>query len=180
MILFILTRSLSTGIAASIVLNIFTDLAPGAISGLIAGLVVGAAIVPLIQVPDALGKSLLFAALFGVAMMGYQLVRVLSVTGGSMGSILNALDSPLVGQAILNAVLYTLYAILGGILLGVLLTVPDKAIKGGLIGMLFGVMMGTVLYWLFGTFGIYMNQTLFRLLTGLLVFGVLTAVAGKN
>lgn len=176
----LLTKAFSMGIISSILLNVFTDLLPGAISGIIAGLVIGAIIVPLMQVPDALGRALLLGSIFGVLMAGYQLVRILSVTGGSMGSILNALDSPVVGQAILNGLVYVVYAILAGCLIGVFSTVPDRAIKGGLVGMLFGVIIGVALYWLLGFIGVNMSMTVFRLLTGLLIFGVLTAITGKS
>ena len=180
MVTIILTKAVSLGITASIMLNLLTDLSTGAISGIVAGLVVGAIIVPLMQVPDALGRALLLGALFALGMAGFQLFRILSLTGGSLGSILNALDSSVVGQAILNGVLFVLYAFLAGCLVGVLITVPDRALKGGLIGMVFGVIIGTGVYWLLGTLGINMNIQLFRLLTGFLVFGVLTAISGKS
>ncbi len=180
MIAIILTKAFSVGIVSSILLNLFTDLLPGAISGLIAGLVVGAIIVPLMQVPDALGRALLFGVILGVLMLGYQLFLILSITGGSMGSILDALDRPATGQAILNAMIYVVYAILAGCLIGVFITVPGEAIKGGLIGMVFGIIIGTLLYWLLGYLGVYLNITLFRLLTGFVIFGVLTAVTGKT
>jgi hypothetical protein len=179
MITAIVTKSLGVGIAASILLSIWTDLSAGAISGLVAGLVVGAIIVPLIQVPDALGRALLLAVFFGLGMAGYQLVRILAVTGSSMGSILDNLNTPVVGQAIINGLLYVLYALLAGALIGVLITVPDRALKGGLIGMLFGVILGVALYWLLGRLGIYLNLTVFRLLVGVLIFGVLTAITGN-
>lgn len=179
MISIVLAKSLSMGIMLSVVLNTFTELSTGAISGIIAGLVVGAIIVPLMQVPDALGRALLIGVFFALGMAGYQLVRILSATGGTMGSILNALESPVVGKIILNGVLYTVYAFLAGALIGVFITVPDKALKGGLIGMLFGVIVGTALYWGLDYFGINVNPTIFRLLTGFLVFGLLSAITGK-
>ena len=162
MLAIILTKSFSIGIVSSILLNVFTDLLPGALSGLVAGLVVGAIILPLMQVPDALGRALLIGAIFGVLMAGYQMVQILSVTGGSMGSIMEALDGPLVGQVILNGIVYVLYAILAGCLIGVFLTVPGIAIKGGLIGMVIGVILGAVLYWLLGYLGVYMDIKLFQ------------------
>ena len=97
-----------------------------------------------------------------------------------MGSILDSLDGSVVGPIILNAVLYIVYALLAGALIGVFITVPGEAIKGGLVGMLFGAIIGAGLYWLLGYFGIYMDLTLFRLLTGFLIFGVLTAITGKS
>ena len=180
MINIILAKAFSVGIVSSILMNLFTDLLPGVVSGIIAGLVVGAIIIPLMQVPDALGRALLFGAILGLLMLGYQLVQIVSITGGSMGSILNALDRPVTGQAILNALIYVLYAILAGCLIGVFMTVPGEAIKGGLIGMVFGLFIGTGLYWLLGYLGIYMDLRLFQLLTGFLIFGVLTAVSGKT
>lgn len=180
MVAMILTKSLSMGITASILLNLFTDLLPGAISGIIAGLVIGAIVIPLLQVPDALGRALLIGAVLGLLMAGYQLVRILSVTGGSLGSILNTLEDPIVGQTILNGIIYVFYAVLAGCLIGVFITVPDRAIKGGLVGMLFGVILGTALYWLLNYLGIYLNTALFRIVTGLLIFGVLTAIIGKD
>ena len=176
----ILTKAFSVGIVSSILLNVFTDLLPGVISGIIAGLIVGAIILPLMQVPDALGRALLFGAILGVLMLGYQLVQILSVTGGTMGSMLAALDRPATGQVILNGMIYVLYAILAGCLIGVFMTVPGEAIKGGLIGMVFGLFIGTGLYWLLGYLGIYMDLRLFQLLTGFLIFGVLTAVSGET
>ena len=176
----VLTKSLSMGIAASIMLNLLTDLSTGALSGLVAGLVIGAIIVPLMQVPDALGRALLVGALFGLGMIGYQLVRIIAVTGGSMGSILDALDGPVVGSMILNAILYIVYAILAGALIGVFTTVPGMAIKGGLVGMLLGAVLGAGLYWLLRYLGINMDLTLFRLLAGFLILGVLTAITGKE
>jgi hypothetical protein len=139
---------------------------------------VGAIIVPLIQVPDALGRALLLGVLFGVGMAGYQLVQVLSVTGGSMSQIIDGINTPAVGQLILNGVYYILYALLAGALIGVFITVPDKALKGGLIGLLLGAVMGAVLYWLLGYLGISLDPTAFRLLAGFLIFGVLTAITG--
>jgi hypothetical protein len=180
MVTIILTKALSFGITASIMLSLLTDLSTGAINGLVAGLVVGAIIVPLMQVPDALGRALLLGALFALGMAGFQLFRILSITGGSLGSILNALDSPVVGQAILNGALFVLYALLAGCLVGVVITVPDRALKGGLIGMVLGAFLGAGIYWLLGTLGINMNLQLFRLLTGFLIFGVLSAISGKS
>jgi hypothetical protein len=180
MINIILAKAFSVGIVSSILMNLFTDLLPGVVSGIIAGLVVGAIIIPLMQEPDALGRALLFGAILGLLMLGYQLVQIISITGGSMGSILNALDRPVTGQAILNGLIYVLYALLAGCLIGVFMTVPGEAIKGGLIGMLFGVIIGTAMYWLLGYLGIYMDTRLFQLLIGLLIFGVLTAVTGKT
>jgi hypothetical protein len=164
---------------ASILLVTLTDLSAGAISGLVAGLVVGAIIVPLMQVPDALGRALLIGVLFGLAMAGYQLVQILSVTGGTLGSILNSLDGSLAGQAILNGVVYVIYAVLAGALIGVFITVPDRALKGGLIGIVVGLLLGTALYFGLDYLGIHVNQMVFRLLTGFLVFGVLSALTGK-
>ena len=178
MISIILAKAFGIGIVAAVMLNTLTDLSTGAISGLIAGVVVGAIIVPLIQVPDALGRALLLAALLGLGMAGYQLVRVLSVTGGSMGQILDGINTPAVGQLILDGVFYILYALLAGALIGVFITVPDKALKGGLVGLLFGAVMGAVLYWLLDYFGIFLEPPLFRLLMGFLIFGLLTAVTG--
>jgi hypothetical protein len=179
MISIVLVKALSMGIMLSAMLITFTELSTAAISGIVAGLVVGAIIVPLMQVPDALGRALLIGTFFALGMAGYQLVQILSATGGSLGSILNALESPVVGKIILNGVLYTLYAFLVGALIGVFITVPDRALKGGLIGMVFGVIIGTVLYWGLDYFGINVNPTIFRLLTGFLVFGVLSAITGK-
>lgn len=180
MIAIILTKSFSIGIISSILLNSFTDLLPGAISGLVAGLVVGAIILPLMQVPDALGRALLFGTILGVLMAGYQLYLILSITGGTMGSIIDALNSSIAGPAIINGMVYVIYAILIGCLIGVFTTEPGLAIKGGLVGMLVGVIVGVVLYWLLGYLGVYMNMTLFRLLVGLLIFGVMTAIMGKS
>ena len=180
MINIILAKAFSVGIVSSILMNLFTDLLPGVVSGIIAGLVVGAIIIPLMQVPDALGRALLFGAILGLLMLGYQLVQIVSITGGSMGSMLDALDRPATGQVILNGMIYVLYAILAGCLIGVFMTVPGEAIKGRLIGMLFGAIVGTAMYWLLGYLGIYMDTRLFQLLIGLLIFGVLTAVTGKT
>ena len=85
MINIILAKAFSVGIVSSILMNLFTDLLPGVVSGIIAGLVVGAIIIPLMQVPDALGRALLFGAILGLLMLGYQLVQIVSITGGSMG-----------------------------------------------------------------------------------------------
>lgn len=180
MLSIVLTKAFGMGIVASVMLNLMTDLTTGAINGLIAGLVVGAIVVPLIQVPDALGRALLLGALFGLGMAGYQLVQILSVTGGSLGSIINALDNPVVGQAILNGFVFVIYGLLAGCLIGVLITVPDRALKGGLVGLLFGAVMGAALYWLLRYLGINLEINLFRLLTGLLIFGVLSAISGKS
>ena len=76
--------------------------------------------------------------------------------------------------------IYVLYALLAGCLIGVFMTVRGEAIKGGLIGMLFGAIVGTAMYWLLGYLGIYRDIRLFQLLIGLLIFGVLTAVTGKT
>lgn len=180
MIAIILTKSFSIGIVSSILLNVFTDLLPGAISGLVAGLIVGAIILPLMQVPDALGRALLLGSIFGVLMAGYQLVQIISITGGTFGSILNALNRPVVGQAIIKGLVYVLYGILAGCLIGVFTTEPGLAIKGGLVGMLVGVIVGVAMFWLLGFLGVYMNMTLFQLLVGLLIFGLLTAISGKS
>ncbi len=176
----IVTRAFGLGIIASVMLNLMTDLTTGALNGLVAGLVIGAVVVPLLQVPDAMGRALLLGALFGLGMAGYQIVQVLSLTGGGLGDILDGLENPAVGQAILNAFLYILYAVLFGCLVGVVITVPDRALKGGLVGLVFGAVMGAAMYWLLGYFRINLDINLFRILIGLLVFGVLTAVSGKS
>jgi hypothetical protein len=183
MSIFILTRAIGLGITGSIMMDILTDLSTGAINGIIAGVVVGAVVIPLIQVPDALGRALLIGVLFGVGMAGYQLLQVLQVTGGTLGSILNSLDGSsgtVVGQVILNGIIYVLYAVLAGALIGVFITVPGIALKGGLIGIFLGAAVGAAFSWLLGELGVHLNPTFSRLLTGLLVFGILTAITGRN
>lgn len=183
MISFIVARAFSMGIVAAVLLDTLSNLTTGAISGLVAGLVVGAVVIPLIQVPDALGRALLIGILFGLGMAVYQLMRVGTVTGGSLGSILNSFDGAtgtVVGRLIFNGMIAVLYAILFGALIGVLITVPDRALKGGLVGMLFGIVIGAGLYWLLGAIGILLDPVFFQMLTGLLVFGVVTAVVGGD
>ncbi|PID86817.1 MAG: hypothetical protein CSA11_06315 [Chloroflexi bacterium] len=175
-----ITKAFGIGIAASIMLDLMTDLTTGAINGLVAGLVIGAIVVPIVHIPDAMGRALLIGILFGIGMAGYQIFQVLSMTGASFGEILNGLDNPVVGQAILNAALYILYAVLSGCLLGVIFTAPDWVLKGGLVGLAVGAVIGAALYWLLGYLRINLNINLFRVLVGLLIFGVIAAVVGDK
>jgi hypothetical protein len=66
-----------------------------------------------------------------------------------------------------------------GAVIGVALTVPDKALKGGLVGMLFGAIVGAVFKWILGEVGLVLNPTVFRLLTGLLIWGLLSAIVSR-
>jgi hypothetical protein len=125
---------------------------------------------------------LLLGLLFGLGMAIYQIVRVSTVTGSSLGSILNSLDGAqgtVVGSMILQGAIYTLYAVLAGATIGVLLTVPDKALKGAIVGVLFGAIVGAIFKWLLSEIGIVLNPTLFRILTGALIFGLLTAIVSR-
>ncbi len=179
---FLVSRAFGLGILANMHLNLWATLSNGLIDGLIVGLVVGAIIIPIVQTPDALGRALLFGLLLGLGMAVYQLVQVSTVTGASMGSILNSLDGPssaVVGGMILRGMIWTLYAVLAGAVVGVLITVPDQALKGALIGIVVGALAGMAFRWILGAVGLNLNPIYIRLLLGVLVWGLITAVFGR-
>ncbi|MCP4424915.1 MAG: hypothetical protein GY803_10510 [Chloroflexi bacterium] len=135
----------------------------GAVEGLVVGLLVGAIVWALMQAPDALGRAILFAIILGIVVSVWEFVRIGSVLGMSMSSILNSFDTnPAIGRLFFQAGLRTLIAMLIGAAIGVGSQVPHFMMRGGLYGIFLGALVGAALNAGLFYFGVRLHLLIFR------------------
>ena len=161
---------------------IIANLISGAAEGVVVGLITGALVWSFTKAPDALGRAILLAVIFGVVGFIVEFVRIMAVMGYGMGQIIEALnENRAIGPMFLNAFIRTGFYMLIGALIGAGSRVPQYMIRGSVIGILLGAVTGAVL-WLATHyyFGLALNIILFRFLVVLGVWGLITAVTNKN
>jgi hypothetical protein len=167
--------------AARVALALIDQLLAGAFLGVVAGVIVGAIVWPIINEPDAMGRMLLLLALAAVGMALFEFTRIMVVTGSSLGSIIDAFQNQgtQIGQMVIQAGEHIGIAALVGAAVGVGSIVPGEAIKGALLGLAIGLLFGAGLHVLLLEIGLPLGPWLFRLLIGLVTWGVLSTLGGR-
>jgi hypothetical protein len=168
-------------VAANVSFALIDQLIDGALIGLAIGILVGALVMPMVQTPDTMLRTVLFAILAAVGMSIFQLARIGRATGERLGTILSAFMGPYtdtLGETILDGVIWVLYAMLGGALIGVGSQVPDRVIKGGLIGLFIGGAVGAALQAILGEINVALSPTIFRITVAVLTWALFTVVVG--
>lgn len=171
-------------VMASISMTIVDELIQGALAGIVIGLFVGAIVMPVLQAPDSMLRGIIFAIFAALGMALFQLARVAQVTGHGMGTVLGSFAGPYtgnLGSMIWNGIVWVLYSLLAGAIVGVGSVVPDKVLKGGLVGMFLGAFVSAALRILFQEMGIVLNITLTRIMIAALTWALFTTlVSGKD
>jgi hypothetical protein len=160
---------------------IVANLLAGAAEGVVVGLVTGALVWPISKAPDALGRALLLAVLFGLIGFIVEFVRILTVMGFGMGQMIEAFnENPAIGPMFLAAFVRTGFYMLLGAFIGVGSLVPQFMIRGIVIGILLGGLVGAIL-WLVTHyyFGFSLHIFLFRFFVVVGIWGVITIFSNK-
>jgi len=168
-------------VMAGVNLAIVDELLSGALSGIPIGILVGAIVMPMMQAPDTMLRSVAFAILAAVGMSLFQLSLIGRATGERMGTILSAFTGPYtdqLGSMIFDGIIWALYAMLAGALIGMATQVPDKVIKGGIVGMFLGVAVGAGLQAVLSELGYDFGPIIFRILTAGVTWALFTALIG--
>lgn len=168
-----------TVVSAALIDNVIAS----AITGVVIGVAVGALVLPMIQEPDTMLRGILLGVFAALVMVVYQVFRISQITGSSMGSILDAFqgsDQNILGPMILNAFVMVLLATLIGMIVGVTTVVPDKVIKGSIIGLFVGAILAVALTLLLNWANFIVNIIIFRIVVGVLTWGVMSSIVSKN
>lgn len=179
----IFMQPLNHVVAANVSFALVDQLIDGALIGILIGILVGALIMPMMQTPDTMLRTVLFAILAATGMSIYQLARIGRATGERINTILSAFMGPYtdaLGEMMLDGVIWVLYAMLAGALIGVGSQVPDRVIKGGLIGLFMGAAVGAVLRAVLGEINVSLSPTIFRLAVAALTWALFTVVVGGS
>ncbi|MCA9960463.1 MAG: hypothetical protein KC413_06505 [Anaerolineales bacterium] len=177
-----LVQAMGKAMVAAIMLDLVNDLGNGALEGLAAGAAVGAVIWSINKAPDTMGRVLLFVIVGGLLMALVQLVLILSTLPEvTMASLMAAFQegNAQTSRMIIQAGRLIGFAALGGALVAVLFSVPGEALKGALVGLGLGALLGAGLNVLLKELSFPLNPLLFQLVIGLFTWGALTAVSGK-
>lgn len=160
---------------------IVAHLLSGAAEGVVVGLITGALVWSVNKAPDALGRGLLLAVLFGVVGFIAEFVRILSVMGYGMGEMIEAFsENPAIGPMFLNAFVRTAFYMLLGAVIGVGYRAPQFMVRGIVIGIFFGGVVGAILWLLTNYYlGFSLNIVIFRFLVVLGVWGLITVFSNK-
>lgn len=167
---------------ATVVFSLIDDLGAGALNSLAVGAIVGAVVWSVSQAPDTVGRVFLFGLLAGLIMLFVQLAITLNVIGEfSMMSLLDAFQSREAEMSVrlIEAGQWIGVTALVGALLGVIFTVPGEAIKGAIIGLFLGAVVGAGMNVILLEIGLRLNTFVFQLVVGLLTWGLLASVGGK-
>ncbi len=172
-------QTILTAVSATLIDNLIAS----ALTGVVIGVAVGALVMPMVQDPDTMMRGILLGV-FGALIMGiYQVFRISQLTGSSMGSILDAFQGSqqnVLGPMILNAFFMILLAIFIGMILGVTTQVPDKVIKGGIIGLFVGAILAVVLTLLLNWAKFALSAVIFRIIVGVLIWGMMSSIVSKS
>lgn len=160
---------------------IVANLLPGAAEGVVVGLITGALVFSINKAPDALGRVLLLAVLFGLVGFTVEFVRILTVMGFGMGEMIESLsENPAIGPMFLAAFVRTGFYMLLGALIGVGSMAPQFMIRGIVIGILLGGVVGAILWWVTNYyFGVSLHIFVFRFFVVLGVWGLITILFNK-
>ncbi len=178
-------QAVNNSIMASIAYAFVDDLINGALLGIVIGIVVGAIVMPMVKAPDTMLRSVVFAILAAVGMAVFQLARIARATGEKLGTVLGAFFSPSAGNLggmIIEGLEFTLYAMLAGALVGVTSQVPDKVIKGGVVGLFLGAAVGAGLNAIFRQYRIPLgvDSFYFRLMVAGITWALFTVIVGGD
>ncbi|MFQ5420157.1 MAG: hypothetical protein ACE5EY_07320 [Anaerolineae bacterium] len=178
-----MTLTILQTILTAVSVALIDNLIAAAITGLIIGMGVGALVMPMIQDPDTMIRGILVGVFGALAMSVYQVYRISQITGSSMGSILDAFQGSqqnVLGPMILNGFLMVLLAIFIGMIIGTATAVPDKVIKGGIIGLFVGAALSVLLTLILDWVDLSFSQTIYRIIVGVLSWGVMSSIVSKN
>ena len=170
---------------ANVQLDLVQDLGNGALNGLVVGVAVGAIVWSIGQAPDTLGRLLLFAIVLALLMTFVQLALILSTLPEvSMATLMDAFQNndSAMGVMIVDAGRWIGLSALIGAVVAVLFSVPGEAIKGAIIGLGLGAIVGAgvnVGLRELGILTIQPDTLLFQLVIGLLIWGLLASVGGR-
>lgn len=160
---------------------IVASLIMGAVDGVAVGLIAGALVLSVTKAPDVLGRALLIAVILGIVGFIFEFVRILSVMGFGMGEMIAAFnDNPEIGPMFLRAFVRTFYYMLFGATVGIGMRAPQYLLRGAVIGILLGGLIGALMWFAFNYFfGVVLNIILFRFLVVLGITGVITGFAKR-
>jgi hypothetical protein len=177
------TLAMGFTVAANVALAIVDELREGALEGIVIGILVGAIVMPMVQAPDTMLRTAFFAIMAAVGMSVYQLARIGQATGAEMGTILSAFSGPYtdaVGAMMREGIIWVLYSMLAGALIGAVSLVPDKVIKGGIVGLFMGVAVGAGLRVVFFELNVTLTPILLRIMIAALTWALFTVVVGGS
>jgi hypothetical protein len=145
--------------------------------GLYAGAVTGAIVLPLVRDPKAGGRAIM-GAVIGLVIVGF--IQALTFTGLVQGVGLSPRNMAQLGQFGMETAIRLLYAVSGGMLLILLITVPQLVVVGGVVGLLAGVLVGSITQTILLHQGIILSQELFLLVVGLIVLSLFTMLGSDQ
>ena len=160
---------------------IVANLLSGAAEGVVVGLVTGALVWSINKAPDTLGRTLLFAIILGAVGFIAEFVRIISVMGFGMGEMIEAFsENPNIGPMFLNAFVRTGFYMLLGAIIGVGSRAPQFMIRGIVVGILLGGLVGAIL-WLSTNYylGFSFHIVIFRFFVVLGVWGLIIVFSKK-
>ena len=153
----LLMQAMNNTVMASISMDLVDDLIAGVLPGIVIGIFVGALLLPMITATDTILRSIAFGIFGAVGMSLFQLARIGRATGERLGTILAAFTGPYtnnLGGMIRDGIVWVFYAMFAGALIGMVTQVPDKVIKGGIVGLFLGGFVGAGLHALLVEFNI--------------------------
>jgi hypothetical protein len=174
-------QAINNTVMAAVSLALIDVILDGALSGIAIGIAVGAVLMPMLQAPDTMLRAAVLAILGAVAMAVYQLARIGAVTGEQMADIVTAFRGPytsIVGAMILDGFIWTLYAMLGGAIVGLVTQVPNEVLKGGLLGLALGILVGALLRVVFVEFNVSLSPIIFQLMVAAITWAMFTSIVG--
>lgn len=177
----VLMQVVSNTVMAAVSLALADVLLDGAKAGFVIGIAVGAVVMPMIQAPDTMLRAAVLSILGAVGMAVFQLARIGAATGEQMSGIISALNGPytnVVGGMILNAFIWTLYTMLAGAIIGLMTQVPNQVLKGGLIGLVLGAIVGAGLRVVMVEYNIALSPILFRIAIAAITWALFTSIVG--
>lgn len=178
-----LLQAVDYSVAAEVAMTIVDELVDGALEGIVVGILVGALVMPMVQAPDTMLRTAFFAIMAAVGMSVFQLARIGQTTGAEMGTILSAFSGPYtdaVGAMMREGIVLVLYSMLGGGLIGAISLVPDKVIKGGIVGLFMGIAVGAGLRVIFFELNVTLSPLVLRIMMAALTWALFTIVVGGS
>jgi hypothetical protein len=158
---------------------ILATLILGAAEGIVVGLITGALVWSLTKAPDVLGRALLLAVIFGLLGFIWEFARLSVVLEYNLGGLIRAFsDNPAVGPLLLRALVRTFFYMLLGAAIGIGSRVPQFMIRGVIVGIFLGGVVGAIIWFVTQYyFGFTLQIAVFRLFVVIGVWGMITLVA---
>jgi hypothetical protein len=154
------------------------ELVAGAVDGIIIGLIVGAIVWAVMQAPDTLGRGLLFAILIGIVVIIWEFAQISAFVQGGLFQALS--ENEPIGYLFWDAGVNTLTAMLIGMALGVGSQVPHHMVRGGIVGVFLGALVGAVLRAGLDYLGIVLHVLIYRGAIILGVWGLIATVGDRG